>query len=135
MNPVSLFAVLFGLSLFCLILFAGTFLMWSKKNRPPSGAERRALARIPVRTSFDVMWQDREGRHKRMRGRAVDISERGACLTSFRPLPRNAVIYIKARRHQFEGSASVRYCRRSGLRYVIGVELRGPLTRSDGVGA
>lgn len=136
MNMIAIFAVLCGVSLFCLTLFVALFLTYLKQGcaRRPM-VERRMLSRFPVQSRMFVSWQDKQGRRRSLKGRAVDISERGACLTAYRPVPRDSLVYIKATQCSLEGTASVRYCFRRGLRYLIGVELRGSLTKSMGVGA
>jgi len=56
-----------------------------------------------------------------VRAQAVDLSEQGAGILCDQPLEVRTVVYLQAPAYGLMGNASVRYCRRSGLKYRIGL--------------
>jgi hypothetical protein len=118
-------AGLIGIVIFCSVLFV--MLARSRKNEessdPMSQGNRRKEPRVPVTSEFDLFWQDVDASHKSTRARGIEISEHGASVRSTKPILRNSVIQIRGCQVQFEGKATVRYCTKKGLSYVIGLEV------------
>jgi hypothetical protein len=120
-------AGLVGVVIFCGVLFV--MLARSKKNSESSDSvppgNRRKEPRVPVTSEFDLFWQDVDASHKSARARGIEISEHGASVRSPRPILLNSVIQIRGCQVQFEGKATVRYCTKKGLSYVIGLQVEG----------
>lgn len=119
-------AGLVGIVLFCGIVFvvhARTRKSEEEPFDPVPRVNRRKEPRVPVASEFDLFWQDIDASHKSARARGVEISEHGASVRSPKPILRNSVIQIRGRQVQYEGKATVRYCTKKGLFYMIGVEL------------
>jgi hypothetical protein len=118
-------AGLAGIVVFCGVLFV---LLARARNsgdvserRPQT--DRRKEPRVPVTSEFDLFWQDIDASHKSARARGIEISEHGASVRSPKPILRNSVIQVRGCQVQFEGKATVRYCTKKGLSYIIGLEL------------
>jgi len=118
-------ATLVGIVVFCGVLFV--MITRSKKDGESfdsaRDANRRKEPRVPVTSEFDLFWQDVDASHKSTRARGIEISEHGASVRSPKPILRNSVIQIRGCQVQFEGRATVRYCTKKGLTYVIGLEV------------
>lgn len=56
-----------------------------------------------------------------MRAHCLDLSEQGAGLECTEPLEARSIVYLQAPAYGLMGNASVRYCRRVGLKYRIGL--------------
>ena len=138
MHPVTL-AILGGIVVFCMTVALCQFMRRPRAPRKPKveipTVNRRKVVRIPMNSEIDIFWQDIDASHKSIRTMGVDMSERGACVRSPKPIECNSVVYIRARHIPFEGSAIVRRCTRKGFQYLIGLELEGPATKSVGLGA
>ena len=118
-------AGLVGIVLFCGLVFI--FIARSKKNEDESDLmpshNRRREPRVPVTSDFDLFWQDVDASHKSARAKGIEISEHGASVRSPKPILRNSVIQIRGCQIQLETKATVRYCTKRGLSYIIGLEL------------
>jgi hypothetical protein len=119
-------AALVGIVLFCGIVFV-VYARAKKSEEDPFDSvprvNRRKEPRLPVASEFDLFWQDIDASHKSARARGIEISDHGASVRSPKPILRNSVIQIRGRQVQFEGKATVRYCTKKGLSYMIGLEL------------
>jgi PilZ domain-containing protein len=86
------------------------------------GLELRRHRRYMVDAAFlQVSWLDRTGRMKTARTRALNVSETGIAIE----LPEAAMpllIRFHSDKYNVKGMGSVRYCVRSGNKYVVGVE-------------
>jgi hypothetical protein len=119
------------------VIFTILFAIWLRWSHTPAktvcaaapGTNCREFQRIPLETRLEICWQDQDGCSRTIRGRAVDISEFGASMKCFRPLPAEAVVFVEARRYNLAGPALVRRCERRGLRYQIGLEFTSPWMR------
>jgi len=56
-----------------------------------------------------------------VRAQAVGLSEQGAGIVCDRPVEARSMVYLQAPAYGLIGSASVRYCGRSGLKYRRGL--------------
>ena len=118
-------ASLAGIVIFCGVVFV--MLARAKKggedSEPRSDVNRRREPRVPVTSDFDLYWQDVDASHKSARAKGIEISEHGASVRSTKPILRNSVIQIRGCQIQLETKATVKYCTKRGLSYVIGLEL------------
>ena len=75
---------------------------------------------------MQVTWLDSSGQMKTTRTRAVNISETGIALE----LPEAAMpllVRFQSDRFKVRGVGAVRYCRRYGAKYVVGLEFTDEL--------
>jgi hypothetical protein len=118
-------AGLAGIVVFCGVLFV--MLARAKKSGelvddlPQSN--RRREARVPVTSDFDLYWQDVDASHKSARAKGIELSEHGASVRCTKPILRNSVIQIRGCQIQLDTKATVKYCTKKGLSYIIGLEL------------
>src|SRR5882762_8035480 len=71
--------------------------------------------------SLQVSWVDSTGKMKTTRTRALNVSEGGISLE----LPEAAaplLVRFRSERFKVNGVGTVRYCRRAGGKYVVGLE-------------
>ena len=89
---------------------------------PSSGAERRRFRRYAVDDGvLQVSWLDMSGKMRITRTRALNVSEEGIALAlpeAVMPL----LVRFQSDRFGVKGSGRVRYCRRAGTRYIVGLE-------------
>lgn len=69
-----------------------------------------------------VTWTDRTGHPKHVTGKILDCSEHGMCLELPESIQDRTQLFLRAEKEKLVGGASVRYCRRSGARFTVGVE-------------
>jgi hypothetical protein len=70
---------------------------------------------------LQVSWLDTAGKMKTTRTRALNVSEDGISLE----LPQAAMpllVRFQSERYNVNGLGNVRYCRRAGSKYVVGLE-------------
>ena len=75
---------------------------------------------------LQVAWLDSTGRMKTARTRALNVSESGMALE----LPEAALqmrIRFESERFNIRGMGAVRYCRRTGGKYIVGLEFADDL--------
>ncbi len=89
-------------------------------GRTSQGARREE--RYPLGCPVQVAWQIASGETRAARATCVDVSPHGACIECSEPLAARSTLYLKAPGYGLMGNASVRYCRRKGLKYHIGLE-------------
>lgn len=77
--------------------------------------------RRPFQGVVQVSWQTRTGEMKTIRAKCTDISPQGAKIVCDDPLDAQANVYVQAPGHGLMGNATVRYCRRSGMKHIIGL--------------
>jgi len=71
-------------------------------------------------------WLTLSVNHRRIPARAIDLSGSGATVSSLFPVAVGSNVQIRSRISLLAGSAQVRYCRRRGLVYRIGLEFSRP---------
>ncbi len=94
-----------------------------------SRPETRYRVDFPVYLS----WQDGQGAIRRASGRCVDLSASGAHIKTVDPLSRQSVVVVQSEKFGRMGHATVRYCRRAGMKYEVGLHFSMPLTLGDGL--
>ena len=69
-----------------------------------------------------MSWLDVSGKMKMTRTRAVGISERGISIELPEAARLMSLVRFASDRFKFSGAGSVRYCRRAGAKYIVGLE-------------
>jgi hypothetical protein len=88
----------------------------------PGGRGTRREDRYPLGCVVQVSWQLASGEMRTVRGVCLDVSAQGPRTECGQPLEARSNIYLQAPTYGLMGNASVRYCRRHGLKYHIGLE-------------
>ncbi len=70
-----------------------------------------------------VSWQDGQGRLCVSDAKVINASESGLAIEVPQPLPPLAKVRLRSGQRDLEGNATVRYCRSSGARYRVGLQL------------
>jgi len=81
----------------------------------------RASERRTFQGTVQVLWQGRSGEVVVIRGKCLDISEQGVRIACDQPLDVRANVYLRAPAFGLMGNATVRYCRRSGTKHIVGL--------------
>jgi hypothetical protein len=88
----------------------------------PSTMERRRSRRFAVDDGvLQVSWLDLSGKMRITRTRALNVSEEGIALQLPEPVM-PLMVRFQSDRFNVKGSGKVRYCRRMGTRYIVGLE-------------
>lgn len=90
-----------------------------------SDTKRRRQNRTQFSASIRVAWRDRFGRDKFAFVHTFDISCEGVRLRMPEPVEERSVVALQSRDLKLNGSATVRYCTRSGGHYIVGAEFVG----------
>jgi|SRR5580658_8616576 hypothetical protein len=91
----------------------------------------RAGERRPFQSAVMVSWQARSGETKTIRAKCLDLSEQGARIVCEHPIEFRTNVYLQAPAHGLMGNATVRYCRRSGIKHVIGLLFSSAASEAD----
>jgi hypothetical protein len=83
--------------------------------------------RVEERVAVQVMWKDRYGHDRLLRGRSVDVSRDGMRLQLGERLKDGIFVNFQAEALKLHGTASVRWCIRDGAKYMIGLQFSGGL--------
>ncbi len=67
-------------------------------------------------------WQGKNGIVRRVRARCVDLSASGARVETAEALELRSMVLMTSDQFGRMGNATVRYCRREGLKYIVGLE-------------
>jgi hypothetical protein len=70
---------------------------------------------------ISVAWEDSAGNRKTQSGLLEDRSLSGVGISVVNPIPAGIKVKIWGRRRELAGV--VRYCRRGGLKYLVGIRL------------
>jgi len=81
----------------------------------------RSADRYPIRC-----WLTLSVNHRKFPARAINLSGSGATIESLLPVAVNSNVQVRSHIGVLAGEAHVRYCRRRGLVYRIGVEFSRP---------
>ena len=81
----------------------------------------RAGQRRQVQGVVRVSWLTRSGQMQTLRAKCTDLSDQGARIECEQPVEFQTQVVLQAPAHGLIGNASVRYCRRSGVKYIIGL--------------
>lgn len=100
--------------------------MQVRSTRDLRDGERR-----PFEGAVQVSWQTASGQTKIARARGLDLSEQGARIECDQALESRTNVYLQAPAHGLMGNATVRYCRRRGIKHVIGLMFSSALSLAD----
>lgn len=81
--------------------------------------------------ALQVSWQARGQDMKVLRAKCLDISDHGARIESTEPIEVRTNALIQAPAFGFMGNATVRYCRRAGVKYIIGFQFSSAVSQAD----
>ena len=87
--------------------------------------------RHPLQGTIQISWQARSGELKTVRAKCLDISEEGARVTCDQPIDLRTNVYLQGPAFGLMGNATVRYCRRSGLKHTIGLMFSSAASQAD----
>ena len=91
----------------------------------------RTAERRPFQGAVQVSWQTRSGEMKIIRAECIDLSEQGARIECEQPIDLQTNVYLQAPRYGLMGNASVRYCRRSGIKHIVGLLFSSAASQAD----
>lgn len=94
-------------------------------------AAARHDERRPFECPVTVSWHTRAGEIRSARARCVDLSPQGARIECGQPIEVRTNVYMQAPTHGLMGDASVRYCIRCGLKYMIGLMFSSASSLAD----
>jgi hypothetical protein len=98
---------------------------------PPSRTTRTRPERYKVDFSVFLSWQDRHGLVRRIAGRCIDLSAAGAQVEIKDQLAAQTMVLLNSEFFGRMGHASVRYCRRMGMKYKVGLHFTSLFQLSD----
>ena len=81
----------------------------------------RVGPRRPFYGVVKVSWQARSGEMLTIRAKCLDLSDHGARIECEQPIEVRTNVYVQAPAHGLMGNATVRYCRRSGMKHIVGL--------------
>src|SRR5579862_399169 len=84
------------------------------------GARREE--RHPLNIVLQISWLSASGESCATRATCRDVSPRGAMVECSEPIAVRSSVYLSAPSHGLMGNATVRYCRRKGMKFTIGLE-------------
>lgn len=87
----------------------------------------RSEPRTQVKGTVRIAWQDSKGMDKFASVKSCDISESGMRIELPEAVEPRSLIIVQSRDLGIHGAASVRYCTRQGLTYVVGLEFAAGL--------
>ena len=88
-----------------------------------AGQNLRRHERIPCVLAVTLAWSGGGGTNQYVRGKCRDISPEGLRVETTASIPPGSSVSLSLQKGNVAGSASVRYVRRSGSHYIIGLEL------------
>lgn len=87
-----------------------------------SSVEKRRHARTPFNEAVYVSWQDSDGLAHVVKGRALNCSRSGLGMEAKEAVETRTMVQVQSGGSRQLGLASVRYCARKGMRFVVGLE-------------
>ncbi len=106
-------------------MVVGVETSWSALKRKESRNHRRYVVDSGV---LQVAWLDLTGQMKMARTRALNISTGGICLELPEAARPQSLVRFQSSRFKVMGSGAVRYCKRVGSKYVVGLQFADGLT-------
>lgn len=86
------------------------------------GGGARREERHPLMCAQQISWRRAGGETCTTRATCQDVSPRGALVECSEPMVARSSVYVSAPSYGLMGNATVRYCRRKGLKFAIGLE-------------
>ena len=85
----------------------------------------RGHSRVLFEAQARVSWMDQSGATCYALCRCVDIAETGMRLESKEPIPPYTMVHFQIESPIFSGASMVRWCRRTRMRYHLGLTFAG----------
>lgn len=85
----------------------------------------RKSARLSYNGKISMTWSDDRGNSCSRNGDCMDISSSGLKIKVDTQIPTRTVVTVRSKELALHGSASVRSCTRTGVKYVLGLEFVG----------
>ena len=79
-----------------------------------------------------VLWHDERGEQRSCEVACLDISTSGLRVQLPTAVPVRSVVHMRGVGAPLDASGSVRYCRRSGFAFVLGIEFTGGFQYAPG---
>ena len=92
-----------------------------------NASKLRRAPRVPLDQRVRLCWTNDRGETCVTYGRSLDISEVGLSVRTDIAVPPQAYVMFRVEAENFEGSASVRHVKRSGMKHIIGLDFCGGL--------
>jgi hypothetical protein len=96
---------------------------------------KKSGATRPERYKVDfpvfLQWQDRAGIPHRLTAQCVDLSAAGAQVEAKEQLPAQTMVLLTSECFGRMGNATVRYCRRTAMKFKIGIHFSAQLQLGD----
>jgi len=89
--------------------------------RVQRGKDIRVGERRPFAGVVQVSWQTGSGETRTIRAKCTELSDQGARIECPSPIDLRTSVYLHAPAYGLMGNASVRYCRQSGLKHIVGL--------------
>ena len=87
--------------------------------------------RFQVSFSVSGMWQEKAGAIRRLTGRCVDLSTEGIAVEAKDRISLGAAAQVESKEFGRMGHATVRFCRRDQMHYLIGFRFSAPFGVGD----
>jgi hypothetical protein len=91
-------------------------------NYPRRGREARREERFQLACALQIFWQRASGESCTARATCREASRNGALVECSEPLMVRSTVYLSAPNYGLMGNATVRYCRRKGMKFAIALE-------------
>jgi hypothetical protein len=91
----------------------------------------RSDQRHPFDGAVQISWQSQSGEMRTLRAKCQDLSDHGLCIVSEQPIDVRTNVYVQAPAYGLMGNATVRYCRRKGLKHHIGLMFSAATSQAD----
>ena len=89
--------------------------------------------RHPVSFAVSLMWQEKSGAMRRVGGRCLNLSPEGMRMDTRDRVDAGTVVVVLSDEFGRMGHATVRHCRRDGMKYAIGLKFSSAFALSDPV--
>jgi hypothetical protein len=86
------------------------------------GRQSRREERYPFTCALEISWQRATGETCTIRATCREVSQHGARVECSEPLEVRSIVFLNTMKYGLMGNATVRYCRRQGMKYVVGLE-------------
>lgn len=90
-----------------------------------SGRDLRRHRRQNLDGRVRIAWQDGQGEMRTCEVACLDISTSGLSITVPEQIPVRSIVHLRGIGSTLDSSGSVRYCRRQGMAYLLGIEFSG----------
>lgn len=97
----------------------------------PTARTNRAGERRPFDGAMMISWQSRSGEMITVRAKCADLSKAGARIVCEPAIDPRTNVFVQAPAYGLMGNASVRYCRRSGMKHIVGLLFSAAPSQAD----